>query len=110
MCGLCRHFTTLIVSSKDSLFCLSSVTVEMWRILHAQFVRNISPRPDVNLTQESLIYQLRNNSEFKSKLKPMETIRISPDEEIIYKDFKEGNSVQVRVTVGPSDKDEFVKG
>jgi hypothetical protein len=82
----------------------------MWRILHAQFVRNISPRPDVNLTQESLIYQLRNNSEFKSKLKPMETIRISPDEEIIYKDFKEGNSVQVRVTVGPSDKDEFVKG
>ena len=40
----------------------------------------------------------------------METIRISPDEEIIYRDFKEGNSVQVRVTVGPSDKDEFAKG
>jgi len=40
----------------------------------------------------------------------METIRISPDEEIIYKDFKDGNSVQVRVTVGPSDKDEFTKG
>jgi hypothetical protein len=40
----------------------------------------------------------------------METIRISPDEEIIYKDFKDGNSVQVRVTVGPSGKDEFAKG
>ena len=40
----------------------------------------------------------------------METIRISPDEEIIYRDFKDGNSVQVRVTVGPSDKDEFAKG
>ncbi|HEX6226741.1 MAG TPA: hypothetical protein VFZ52_20115 [Chryseolinea sp.] len=40
----------------------------------------------------------------------METIRISPDEEIIYKDFKEGNSVQVRVTVDPGDKDEFTKG
>ena len=40
----------------------------------------------------------------------METIRISPDEEITYRDFKDGNSVQVRVTVGPSDKDEFAKG
>jgi hypothetical protein len=40
----------------------------------------------------------------------METIRISPDEEIIYKDFRDGNSVQLRVTVGPSDKDEFAKG
>jgi hypothetical protein len=40
----------------------------------------------------------------------METIRISPDEGITYKDFTEGNSVQVRVTVGPSDKDEFAKG
>jgi hypothetical protein len=40
----------------------------------------------------------------------MQTIRISPDEEIIYRDFKEGNSVQVRVTVGPSDKDEFARG
>ena len=40
----------------------------------------------------------------------METIRISPDEEITYKDFKDGNSVQVRVTVGPSDKNEYLKG
>jgi hypothetical protein len=40
----------------------------------------------------------------------METIRISPDEKIIYQDFKEGNSVQVRVTVGPSGQDEFAKG
>jgi len=40
----------------------------------------------------------------------METIRISPDEEIIYKDFREGNSIQVRVTVGPAGKDEFAKG
>ena len=40
----------------------------------------------------------------------METIRISPDEEIIYKDFREGNSIQVRVTVGPTGKDEFAKG
>lgn len=40
----------------------------------------------------------------------METIRISPDEEIIYKDFKEGNSVQVRVTVDPSERHEYDKG
>jgi hypothetical protein len=46
----------------------------------------------------------------KTSILFMETIRISPDEEITYKDFKDGNSVQVRVTVGPSDKDEYLKG
>lgn len=40
----------------------------------------------------------------------MQTIRISPDEKTIYEDFKEGNSVQVRVTVGAAGPEEFAKG
>lgn len=40
----------------------------------------------------------------------MAIITISPDEEIIFKDFKDGNSVQVRVTVPFGEKHEFEKG
>ncbi len=40
----------------------------------------------------------------------MPTINISKDEEIIFKDFKEGNSVQVRVTVPPGEEKNYTKG
>ena len=40
----------------------------------------------------------------------MATITISSNEEIIFKDFKEGNSVQVRVTVPPKETHAFEKG
>jgi hypothetical protein len=40
----------------------------------------------------------------------MATINISSDEEIIYKDFNAGNSVQVRVKVSPTEEREYVKG
>jgi hypothetical protein len=40
----------------------------------------------------------------------MGTINISSTEETTIKDFKEGNSVQVRVTVSPNEEKEFAKG
>jgi len=40
----------------------------------------------------------------------MPTINISKDEEIIFKDFTEGNSVQVRVTVPPGEEKNYKKG
>jgi hypothetical protein len=40
----------------------------------------------------------------------MATIKLSSDEKLIYKDFKEGNSVQVRITVPPSEEGSYVKG
>jgi hypothetical protein len=40
----------------------------------------------------------------------MGTINISSSEELLFKDFKEGNSVQLRVTVSPSEETEYSKG
>lgn len=40
----------------------------------------------------------------------MTTINLSSDEEIIYNDFREGNSVQVRVTVPPAEEGNYKKG
>jgi hypothetical protein len=40
----------------------------------------------------------------------MGTINILSSEEVIYKDFNEGNSVQVRVTVPPAQEREYQKG
>lgn len=40
----------------------------------------------------------------------MATIHISSNEEIAYKDFKAGNSVQLRVKVTPAEKKEYEKG
>jgi hypothetical protein len=40
----------------------------------------------------------------------MGTVNISSTEETTIKDFKEGNSVQVRVTVTPADEKEYSKG
>jgi hypothetical protein len=40
----------------------------------------------------------------------MGTVNISTTEETTIKDFKEGNSVQVRVTVTPADEKEYSKG
>jgi hypothetical protein len=40
----------------------------------------------------------------------MGTINISSSEETTIKDFKDGNSVQVRVTVSPNEGDEYAKG
>ena len=40
----------------------------------------------------------------------MGTINISSSEETVLKDFKEGNSVQVLVTVSPNEGDQFEKG
>ena len=40
----------------------------------------------------------------------MGIIDISSNEEATIKDFKEGNSVQVRVTVSPAEEKEYVKG
>jgi hypothetical protein len=40
----------------------------------------------------------------------MGTIEISPNEGTTLKDFKDGNSVQVRVTVSPNEEKEFSKG
>ncbi|HEY0769130.1 MAG TPA: hypothetical protein VGD31_02265 [Sphingobacteriaceae bacterium] len=40
----------------------------------------------------------------------MGTINISSSEETTIKDFKEGNSVQVRVTISPNEGTEFEKG
>ena len=40
----------------------------------------------------------------------MVTINISSKEETMIKDFNDGNSVQVRVTVSPAEEKEYVKG
>ena len=40
----------------------------------------------------------------------MGTINISSSEETTIKDFKDGNSVQVRVTCLPNEHDQFAKG
>jgi hypothetical protein len=40
----------------------------------------------------------------------MATINISSNEEFIFKDFRAGNSVQVRVKVPPSEQREYEKG
>lgn len=40
----------------------------------------------------------------------MGTINITEAEEMVYNDFNEGNSVQVRVTVQPNEEREFQKG
>jgi hypothetical protein len=40
----------------------------------------------------------------------METINLSTDEETSYNDFKDGNPVQVRVTVPPSEERKYSKG
>lgn len=40
----------------------------------------------------------------------MAIIKITPGESILFKDFQEGNSVQVRVTVKPSEENEYEKG
>jgi ribosomal protein L21E len=40
----------------------------------------------------------------------METIKITPAEETIFNDFKEGNSVQVRVTVQKGEEGKYAKG
>lgn len=40
----------------------------------------------------------------------MATITISPDDEIIFKDFRDGNSVQIRVTVPSKEESAYVKG
>lgn len=40
----------------------------------------------------------------------MPKINLPPDEEVIFNDFKEGNSVQVRVRVSPDEVTNFEKG
>lgn len=40
----------------------------------------------------------------------METINLSSSESTTIQDFKDGNSVQVRVTVSPSEESQFAKG
>lgn len=40
----------------------------------------------------------------------MATIKLPTEEETIYNDFKEGNPVQVRVTVPPSEEGNYKKG
>jgi len=47
---------------------------------------------------------------FLIKTKAMATINLSSNEETIYKDFKEGNSVQVRVTVPANEEENYKKG
>lgn len=40
----------------------------------------------------------------------MVTIKLPSEEETIYNDFKDGNPVQVRVTVPPSEERSYTKG
>lgn len=40
----------------------------------------------------------------------MGTINISSSEELLFKDFKDGNSVQLRVSVSPNEENEYEKG
>jgi hypothetical protein len=40
----------------------------------------------------------------------MVTIKLPTEEETIYDDFKDGNPVQVRVTVPPSEESNYTKG
>jgi hypothetical protein len=40
----------------------------------------------------------------------MGTINVSSAEEILFKDFKEGNTVQFRVSVAPGEEGEYEKG
>jgi hypothetical protein len=40
----------------------------------------------------------------------MVTIKLPTEEETIYNDFKDGNPVQVRVTVPPSEERNYTKG
>lgn len=44
------------------------------------------------------------------KIDYMETIRISPEEEILFRELNEGNSVQIRVSVGPGEEKQYAKG
>jgi hypothetical protein len=40
----------------------------------------------------------------------MGTVQISNAEHLAYEDFKEGNSIQVRVTIRPEEEKEYQKG
>lgn len=40
----------------------------------------------------------------------MKTVNISPDESSLYREFREGHPVQVRVSVNPGEEREYEKG
>jgi hypothetical protein len=53
---------------------------------------------------QALIAQFNFNSEF------MKTVNISPDESTLYREFRDGHPVQVRVAISPGDEHEYDKG